>query len=365
MIARLTILLPFTLSVRQVDRFGEYEFDLGEHRVKIYPPCQAAVNPRDTEAVSPVPMNDVLELLKPADVQEVTDSILMDGAPTIQANLLQIDFAKAAFDRRRPPATASPEDLETHGDPSARLAFAVANSFLARIRSITRGSQVKSVSPKSTFWQLEYLTDNEEELPPGPHLVRRKRQAPYSFRVTGLNAEVWNKAQTLPVDFKLPTWEILLLDAEAALPEVGLCVVLGYTALETFVEWILNQLVPRGGVPETLWKWINERLDWQAPSVPEQFGQLLKTFSGKSLKDDNNLWEAFQNLRKARNSFVHEGKAFIGKDEVTVERATTLIVQAKAIVDWVEPVLPEALRRLKLERGVEFTFQKLVGTLHP
>ncbi len=359
MIARLRILLPFNFSVRQGDELPPHEFIYGEYRVRIYPPCQAAVDPADAETLSPVPLRDIIEQLRPADVQTATHSIRMDDAPTIQANLLQIDFLKADFDRRR----ILPGGLLEAGDPPIRLVFELANGFLARVRTVTRGSEIKPASPGTTFWRLDYLTDTENEFPYSPELFRRTVGVPVSWRAAGLNTAVWTKALTLPDDFRAPTWDTLLLDARALLPEVGPAVVLAYAALETFIESSLNQLAPLANVSPDYWNWINDRGDLRKlPSVNEQFDQLLLVLINRTLKEENQLWEALQNLQDARNSFVHEGRPIIGGREVTTELATTLIIRAQAIIDWVELLLPDHLRRPKLERDSTFTFLKtLIG----
>lgn len=359
MIARFRVLLPFAFSVRQGDDLKPCEFVLGDYRVRIHPPSQATIDPADTEAVSPVPLCNALEGLRPLDPQNTTDSILMDGVPTIQANLLQIDFLKAEFDRRQLGAPP-PEGLEALGDPPVRLVFSIANNFLASIRTLTRGSQVKILSPYSTFWRLDYLTDNEEELPPQPGLFQRRFAASVSWRVTGLDSTIWAKVRALPLDFTPPIWDTLLLDAEALLPDVGASIVLAYAGLETFIAWCLDQLAPLAHVPPDIWRWINVRERHEKePSVTEQYDQLLRIFTNKSLKDENQLWEAYKNLRDARHSFVHEGKPVVGGEVVTAELAAKIVGQAKAIVDWVELLLPDALRRPKLNRLVVFTLQKM------
>src|SRR5262249_10800817 len=84
----------------------------------------------------------------------------------------------------------------------------------------------------------------------------------------------------------------------------------------------------------------------------------LEVFTGKSLKRDRKLWEAFQNLRSARNSFSHGGKAVIGKGasakEVTPEKAAELVGAANAIVDWCETLLPAAVRRPLRSQSINF-----------
>lgn len=355
-------MLPFTFSVRQADGLTPYEYELPPYRVRIYPPCRAAVNPADLEAVSPVPAFQVIEHIRPADKQEVITSILMDGAPTVQANLLQIDFLKPDFDRRRPESTA-PEVLEAHGDPSIVLAFKAANDVLGRVRTITEGTELRSVSPRTDFWRLDYLTDDEKELSADPKLFRRRMGMPYSWRICGINPAVWEALQALPADFQPPAWHTLLLDAEALLPRVGASIVLAYAALETLIEACLNQLAPLSNVPTPLWKWITERHgdDRLTPSVSEQFNELLLSLTGKSLKNENKLWEMLQNLRSARNSFLHEGRAVVGGKQVTADYARALVAGAKGIANWVEVLLPPELRRPKLEKTTEFMLEKMLS----
>jgi hypothetical protein len=49
------------------------------------------------------------------------------------------------------------------------------------------------------------------------------------------------------------------------------------------------------------------------------------------VQPDLRLWEAFKNLRAARNSFVHEGVARIGQEPVTKVVAAQLIGRARDI----------------------------------
>ena len=80
------------------------------------------------------------------------------------------------------------------------------------------------------------------------------------------------------------------------------------------------------------------------PSLAEQYDQLLSNVLGTSLKADNLLWEAFSNIRNARNSFVHEGQAKIGTTIVDVSKAGDLVVKAGDIVEFVRLRLPEELQ---------------------
>jgi hypothetical protein len=79
--------------------------------------------------------------------------------------------------------------------------------------------------------------------------------------------------------------------------------------------------------------------------MTDLFDSLLLAVARRSLKEDNRLWEGFQNLRRTRNTFVHEGKAIIGGAPVDVVEAARLIGIAREILDWVDQLLPGAHRR--------------------
>ena len=95
----------------------------------------------------------------------------------------------------------------------------------------------------------------------------------------------------------------------------------------------------------TLWQWINNRQNFLAePSTEEQLDQLLREFVGHSLKEELTLWTAFQHLRKARNTFVHEGRAVIGGQDVDEAQARVLIGRVDEIISLVRQWLPGELQ---------------------
>ena len=54
-------------------------------------------------------------------------------------------------------------------------------------------------------------------------------------------------------------------------------------------------------------------------------------------------WEAFKNLKAARNSFVHEGVAQIGKRPVREAEARELVQRAADIVTFIKAKLPNEM----------------------
>ncbi len=67
------------------------------------------------------------------------------------------------------------------------------------------------------------------------------------------------------------------------------------------------------------------------------------------MKEESKLWQAFVDLRGARNSMVHQGKAYIkrGKKdvEVTPDLAFEMISNAGAIIEWIENLLPSEFKK--------------------
>jgi len=325
MLARFRVLLPFVISVRYGDNLASYGFDRDGYHIRVFAPYKTALDPSHFDGAT---LAQSAEGLRPAAPQTPTDSIRMDSAATVQANALQIDFTKEAFDR----AKREGQRQVTEADPPIPLAFSAANDLLKRVRSVGRAAVIRLLTPCSTTWHLHYLTDEEGELPEDSALVRGLGGKRLSIRLAGLNETVWNEAQALPSGFEPPPWESLLFDAEALLPEIGPSIAVVYAALEVFIARVLDQL-DRAGHYE------------KEPSVADRFDVLLKVLAGRSLKEEAGLWQSFRNVQNARHSFIHEGVPTLGGRPVTEADAYSLVGQAKAIIDWVEALLPAELQR--------------------
>jgi hypothetical protein len=156
---------------------------------------------------------------------------------------------------------------------------------------------------------------------------------------------VWDDIFSLEPQFEPPQWEVLLLDARAALPEISAAVVLSATALEVFITSILDRLAAKRGVSAALWNWINDRgFFLKEPSTEEQFDFLLKELCGHSLKEDAELWGAFKAIRRARNTFVHGGVPLGSQGQITLNETTQLVINAQKIVAFVKSHLPDDLK---------------------
>ncbi len=281
----------------------------------------------------------------------ILDTLLLDGQPTVEANLVQLDFYRSEFDRREGAAS----------DPPIELIFELLNRVLATLRTLLRAGQLKPLAADGSYWRLDYLTDAGAELLPEEGLIRRRLGQRLFVQLHGITEATWRRLQEVSPAYSPPAWETLLLDAEALLPEIGPALVLAATTLETLIAAVLDWLAAQANLPPGLWAWINDRGDYRKePSTAEQFDALLRSLAGTSLKDDGRLWEGFKQLRDARNSFVHDGRAVIGKnrDEVTVARARELVGRAREIAAWIEQLLPANQRRPEVGQPMQWHFER-------
>lgn len=358
MIARFRLLLPYIISLDPGEGLDPEEFEQAGFRFRVYPPYQAAVSVlalRD----SSTPVSDIVRSLHAADPPSTDLGITINGRPTIPANAIQIDVLKDDFDRT-PTASAS---TAQSGDPPTDLLFEVANSILYRLRSVARAPGIHPIEAEGSCWRLEYLDDTGQLLTAERGKIRARNGGGFSVSVTGLTSSIWRACVGLERNFRPNVWEILLLDAEAQLPDVVPAVVLAAAALEVLIGASLEALAPTDRLATELWAFINNRGDYRKePSVAEQYDQLLHALSGHSLKDRPDLWEVFRNLRDARNSLMHEGTLSIGGQPVTRSQAFTLIGRAKELAEWLEILLPPQARRPPLITDSQLQITRMLIT---
>jgi len=320
MIARLFVLLPFHLTVPDGQQFPVYQAEDSGYGIHFYPPGRSENAP---------PLSD-------------EEKITIDGVTAFQADTLRIDFHKESFDRR----------AGTHIDPPEAVIDGAINFFLTRLRHVARAGQVRPVRFPLITWRMRYLNDDESELKEEAGLVRGQGAKSFSASFIALTNKIWTDVFNLPPDYEPPPWESLLLDATVEMPSIGPALVLATTALEVFISRVLDRLAPTKVIPPELWHWINERGNrLKEPTLEEQYDALFRFLTGHSLKDESLLWEAFKNLKDARNSFVHEGVAKIGGTAVTTETANKLIVSASSIISKIKEWLPQELH------WPEFTYE--------
>lgn len=328
MIARIHILLPFALTVPEKEQYPIYEYSMDEYRIRLYPP----------------------EKSEKADSYADAENIKINGVTAFNADVLRIDFQKDSFNR------AEYSDL----DPPAALIIDVANDFLSRLRFVANASKVKMIEFPNVNWNIRYLNDDETELDEEKGFVRGKfgRRFQYSYIV--LNKEVWENVHSIAPGKNIPVWKTLLLDADSVLPEIGPAIILTFTALEVFISKTLDDLAATSNISDDLWKWINSRGYLKDPSIEEKYDFLSHHLIGSSIKDNNKLWESFKHLRKARNSFAHDGIPMVGDEPVTEKSARNFIIKANEIINAIKEKLPEALKWPEFRHEIKMEFTQML-----
>lgn len=352
MIARFQVPLPYRLyvPVGLVERRKPLEVTIGNLAVRIYAPYRSSLEPGDVSGESSIPPSEIILRLRRAQPQIPEAGVTIDGEPAIIGDALQIDFQKESFDRS-----------EGADDPPIDLVFKVANSLLLRLRAVAHSGWIKPLDKIDSPWQIEYLKDDGTRVPPSNELAAGRFSVVWSIRHISISTAVWDGIAALPVDYQGTPANDLIIDAYALLPQVGPAVVLAFAALETRISRALDLLASMSEVNDDLWTWINGRGHYsKEPSTAEQLDVVLRALTGSSLKDDNVLWEAFQNLRKVRNSFVHDGRPTLGYQVVEPQRAAQLVEAAEKIIDWIEGMLPESEKRPRLESPVMTKIEKMV-----
>jgi hypothetical protein len=319
MLAKLNIPIPFELTMPDGAEYRLYSFKAEGFEVKFDMPGRLEKPPASTST-------------SPAQV------VLLDDKPAIQADILRIEFRKEAFERR----------IGTPIDPPEAMIQEVLDYFIGRLRYASSGFQVRPTRFPNCLWSLQYLNDDATELAPQPGYLRVRGSVKQSISLLVCEPRLWDFIFSLPSSFEPPAWHTLLLDSRASLPHVGTVVVLAATALEVFIAGLLAALVHDINMPDHLWEWINDRDNdhYKQPSVAEQFDTLLRVITGHSLKEESELWKGFQELKSARNNFVHRGVARVGKasSDLSENEALALIGQADAIVAKIREWIPEEHR---------------------
>jgi len=262
---------------------------------------------------------------------------LIDGRKGISTDVLCIEFKKDEFNRKKGGSVDPPEEL---------IDLAV-NNFLSGLRYVSNAFQIKHLDfggIGGTDWVVRYRNDDGTELEKEEGFVRGRFRKGFKLSWVIMTSEMWNDAHGIENPSELPAWNKLLLDAQSMLPECGPAIIFAFTALEVFISTMLDTIAEGGAVDKNLWGWINERGFsgyFKEPSITEKFDILASCLIGRSLKEDNDLWESFVNLKKARNSFAHSGIAELNGNEVDQTKAIELINEARKIIQFFRDALPD------------------------
>ena len=358
MIARFAVLLPFSFSIQEGLDMKPVEIEQEGYRILIHPPCQGSlanpIHPLMPNAYD-LPATEIR--LTPALAPFPVKALNVNGRSTIVADLIVIDFFAQDFDRRK---DSGGKDSQ---DQLVKIAFVLTDQMIDRLRLVTRSPWAKPVAVGFNSWRVDYCNDDGSELPAEADLIRGHSAFASNMRITHLSEEIWSLAWKEPNSVELRNWDKLLLDAVDLIDEMGAAIAVANSGIEAFAIWMNNLLASSSTMDMELWKWIEDRDHFQQnPSVKDRFDVILKTFTGHSLKENPELWQVLTDLRKARNSFMHEGAIRIAKNREVLSKseAHTLVSRSLDIVTWVEELLPAEHRRFirKEDMQIEYVLQK-------
>jgi hypothetical protein len=176
MIARVSIKLPFILSLPFGEDFTTNEFDYLDYKIHILPPI---FNPRFE--------------IKPNKVAPI-NGLTINGISCFDASVLVCHFCKESFNRT----------IGSDYDPPIDVIEKVANCFLSRLRYVLKASHIKPIDVSSADLIIEYLNDDETELEAKEGLLRGRFHKNTPFLLTALTKETWNDIHSLPPFQEVP-----------------------------------------------------------------------------------------------------------------------------------------------------------------
>jgi hypothetical protein len=310
----------------------------GPVTARVYPPYRSKRVPGAPPEVGN------LDEMNPADPQPSDPTTVIGESAVVRCDAIAVDlWSEKEFER-----TIQQPGIE----PLLRTACDAANGVFERIRVLARATHLKPIRSDNVQFRLVFLTDDRDRVASEEGKFVETGNVQFRIQHVAVVPEIWQSVVELG-EYGIPPWDELLLDAQDLDTELGPALVLAAAAIETRIATALDSLAA-ARLPTGLWRWVRERdADYtKTPSVAEQLDVLLRELGGRSLKEDQRLWEAGVHLRQARNSFVHEGRAMVGRRErepVSLERARELVHRAGEIIDFVEAQLPESDRRPRLQ----------------
>jgi hypothetical protein len=330
LLARFAIALPFDLAIPNDVEFSIYQYSCKGYVGHIYPPARALDRPTTTSL----------------------DEIRINGAPGSLTNALRIDFHRDNFAREpvlpaedSQPTLASGPSLATL-DPPIEVIREMVDDVVLRLRYVCGAAHIHTTDLDHQPFQIRYLNDDETELPEDG-LMRVVGRRSLKVQYACVTPEMWSDAFTSGAVG--PPWEMLLLDAREHSRDVGVALILAFTALEVLINHALAVLATMDGTKAALLKWMSGDYA-NEPNISDKFSAVFGIFSGgASLKSNATLWQRFVSLRKARNKYVHEGRLIVDQAE-----ASALVAATREIIDWVRSQLPIAEQWQRFNYSVQF-----------
>lgn len=286
--------------------------------------------------------------LNPLDPQPAENATRFPGnVRAIRCNAIAVNLRSTSEFERALDDRAEARTLEL-----VTAACEAVDGMLGRLRVLTRATHIRPLDPNKVTYRVVFLDDEGTVVPSEEGKFKATTTVHVPLQHASITSGIWQAIADLGA-YDVPSWDELVLDAQDEAIEVGPTVVLAAAAIETRIATALTTLASAKDL-ESFWEWLSTRDHYtKEPSVAEKLDVLLREFGGRSLKEDGRLWEYSVNLRTARNTFVHEGRAKYGRKDrrrvVTRELANEFAHAAGEIIDFIEALLPPDERRPRTE----------------
>lgn len=295
----------------------------------------------------------VLAKSEMVDNKAILTGATIDGKPCFNADIVTIDFFKKEFQRK------CKENL----DPSIEVIRFVLNDFLTRLRYVIKAPFLKPSTFPDCNWKMRYLNDDGIQLKKEDGQFTEYGLSPYQTSWMTVTPEIWDDVEAICSSDEIPGWRLLLLDAKSILPDIGPAITLAFTALEVYITKTLEAASRLDSKDSQLWKWLDSRHYVKDTTIQERFDFGLGYFLGIDLKESSDLWNAFIDLKKARNRFTHDGVLKIGTRKLLIEDATRLVHRAEEIIEFIESKLPEELQSKTYKYDFSMQIVRRIGKI--
>ena len=131
------------------------------------------------------------------------------------------------------------KNILTPIEPSLDLLFQIANNYLAKIKAVTQGFMISTLGEESN-WGIQYLNDDDSKVDDG--LTKSLWGSAFEHHVCFLSKESIQAVKKLPNEYKLKSYESLMLEADAIMPSAGAAIILAFSSIEAAIDRALNSL---------------------------------------------------------------------------------------------------------------------------
>jgi hypothetical protein len=205
---------------------------LGDVQVILEPPYRSRLSSQDTAR----PLETDPNAFNPVDPQPVDTDVKVNGVAAIRCDAIAVRIIGEEFER---PRDTPPNEWIF---PLLDVAIDAVYGLLERLRVLSRAAHLRPLERESTSFRLVFLDDSGDLVPQDEGLVRDTNFAGFRVEHVAVTPPRFGKAAVALGDYEIPPWDELLLDAMSLDVELGPCLVLAATAVETRIANALDVL---------------------------------------------------------------------------------------------------------------------------